>query len=246
MWIMMLTLPMAYLIGACMDALPEKQRKIPAATGWFFILPCLMSAVNPIVQYSSGTPLSLINSLMISVGALLCYYVNRAIAFVGLTASYQTDGRENRYQVPALNVVLAWSLAVIEPLWMAAIFILAFFTEYPGPITVPGMAEIMMVVTLTLAIGIGLSYVFLMAMYSLRNTVFGLGKSGARPLASKPVSVVPKAGSVSARPPSIRPDTSSFKGPPPISSKHNPLPKPLGTGGTGWMKEPQKPPEEKK
>ena len=261
MWTMILTLPMAYLIGACLDALPEKQRKIPSGTGWFFILPLLMSAVNPIVKYSSGTSMTLINELMFVIGALLCYYVNRAIAFVGLVASYQTYGRDRLFRVPGINVVMAWALAVLEPVWMATLFGLAFFTGYPGKLNVPGMAEIMLFVTLTLAVGIGFSYVFLMAMYSERRRILESGKMAAKPGAVKTGSISAKPAPFT-KPPSGGTETASFKGLPPFSGrgaspvsgrsaapdagKSPPPPKPLATGGAGRVKDPENPPQDPK
>ncbi len=167
MWIMFAILPIAYLISRTMNTLPKKFHYIPARTGYAFILPCLIVPTLLI-------PLGLLNSIMLMAAALACYYIIRGISFLGLDRSYRAFGRDNRVDVPIASGIAAWALTFVEPICMAAIFVLSYFIGFPGKFDTRGMAEVMIYVNVTLVIGVGLSYVHMMVMFGNRKRLTDL------------------------------------------------------------------------
>lgn len=184
MWIMILLLPMAHFIRLCVNVLPPKYQRIPPSIGWFLIIPCLAGVSIPLIRYLERSPMSPLNSIMILAGALSSYYVIRATSFLGLLLSYSLYGNDKSIPTPKATAALAWAVSLLEPLAVAGIFGMAFFTGYPGKLDVRGMKEVMLFVTMILTGGIGLSYVYLMGLFSRRNAIRGVLKPAAQATAS--------------------------------------------------------------
>lgn len=206
LWMLAFAIPMAYLIGACLSVIPADRRKISPTIGWLLIVPALLSLASLI-------PLSALSFFMVAAGALALYYAIRTVAFLGMDASYSAFTQAFNMALSPLHTYLAWLLAFVEPLLMLGLFVYAIATGHPGnPLTARGMGEVIQLVTMIIAAGLGLSYLYLIGMFGNRARIAKRAppQKGAplRKDAPKGTTVTPKGAP---------PAKSPFKGPPPRS-----------------------------
>jgi len=165
LWLLAFSLPMAFLIGACLDAVPQTHRCASQKIGWLLIVPILFSLIAFI-------PLMPFTMFMVTAGALGTYYIIRAFSVLAIDSSYRAFARDNNLPIAPIYTLLAWIVAFVEPLLMLALFVVAFATNWPGaPLTHRGMGEVMLIVTITIASGIGFAYLYLMGAYGNRKLI---------------------------------------------------------------------------
>ncbi len=165
LWLLVFAIPLAFLLRACVVIIPDNQRRVSPRLGFLFIVPAVLGLVTLI-------PFSALSFFIVAAGALAVYYFIRLVAVMGLDATYRIFSQTYNMTLSPLHTYLAWLLGFVEPLLMLALFVYAFLTNTPGnPLTRRGMGEVIQIVAIVVASGLGLSYLFFIGMLSNRNRV---------------------------------------------------------------------------
>ena len=172
MWLMFFLLPMALAVSFCFKPLKLKYHRVPAHAGWLLVLPMLFLAAARLIPFAPPTVLLLI------VTALLSYYVIRTVMCFGLLASYREYGSKHAMRIPLGATILAWVLALLEPLSIVTLLVLSYAIEYPARMDVSGMIEVWLAITSICSVGIALTFLFLGLIYSLRNQMSAYQPAG--------------------------------------------------------------------
>ena len=171
MWMMILFLPLAILIGRAIAVLPQKYRRVPVFVGITFLIPVLLLVSIPGYQLTYGSPMQALSTFMLLLAALACYYFIRGASLLGMIGSYFKYGHEKKVDFPLLLPFLAWMLTILEPVAVIALFLGSYFMEWPGRLDADGFGETSVLLQMIFAAGVVVSSLILIWIYEQRTLV---------------------------------------------------------------------------
>jgi hypothetical protein len=157
----------AGMVDALYSALPRDYHKAPGKIIWLTVSAFVFEIVAGILV--SNAP---ILAGFIALLGFAMYVVGRAIAFIGLAATYRAYATDNPVTVSRLSGALAYVASFGDALAVFAAIGSAILIGKPSPLLDQrGMSELMMAVAVLMAGGYFVSIFFLLAMNSNKNHV---------------------------------------------------------------------------